>query len=81
MMMGAPVNNLGEGCSKDIGDGSYAKRPRGRPPKIGHFQDDVGPTDFAKVVLALGFRNTSDFRQYLVTVPRTIAQKTNTNCS
>lgn len=82
--MGAPVHNLGEGCSKEAGEGSSAKRPRGRPPKIGHFHDDVGPTHFAKVVLSPGLELLpipTGFRPYLGTVPRTIILKTNTGCS
>jgi hypothetical protein len=72
MMMGAPMHNLGEGCSKDAGEGSSTKRPRERHPKIGHFHDDVGPTHFAKFVMAPGLETLPippEFRPCLGTVP------------
>jgi hypothetical protein len=46
---------FGEGTSnKAAGEFNSAKRARGRPVKVGHFQDEVGPTHFAKVVLSPG---------------------------
>jgi hypothetical protein len=77
MMMGAPMHNLGKGCSKDDGEGSSTKRPRERPPKIRQFLGDVGPTHFAKIVLALRLEIlpiSPNFRQYIGTLPRKITQ-------
>jgi hypothetical protein len=84
MMMGAPVHNLSEGCSKEAGVGRSTKRPRARPPKIGHFHDDVIPTYFAIVVLASGLELLpipAGFRPYCGITHRTIVLKTNTGSS
>ena len=84
MAMGGAASHFGEGCSKDAGEGSSAKRPRGRPAQVGHFHDDVGPTHFAKVVLAPGLEMLpipTGFRRYIGTIPRKIVLKTNTGCS
>jgi hypothetical protein len=80
MVSGAHVHNLGEGCSKYAEEGRSTKRPRGRPPKIGHFHDDLGPTHFAKVLLASRLEMLPippGFRPHLGTVPSTMILKTN----
>jgi hypothetical protein len=51
-MMGAAMHNLGKGCAEDVGEGRSSKSASGRPPKVGHFHDDVGPTHFTKVIMA-----------------------------
>ena len=84
MMMGGAGSNGGEGCSMAAGQGSASKRPRGRPAQVGHFHDDVGPTHFAKVVLAPGLEMLpipTGFRHYIGTLPRKVVLKTNTGCS
>jgi hypothetical protein len=72
------MHNLSEGCSKEAGEGSSAKRPRGRLPKIRDFHDDVGLAHFVKAVLALD--SNCSFHRYLDTVHRTIILKTNSDC-
>jgi hypothetical protein len=68
------VHNLGEGCSKDAGEGIAAKNPH----------DDIGLSHFAKIIMELGdyFLPIPDaFRRYLGTIPKIIVLKTNTDCS
>jgi hypothetical protein len=31
-----------------------SKKPRGRPPSVGHFHEDVSPTHFCKIHMAPG---------------------------
>jgi hypothetical protein len=85
LLMGGPDIPFGEGTSnKAAGESSSAKRPRGRPVKVVHFHDDLGPTHFAKMVLSSGLEMlpiATGFHPYLGTVPRTIILKTNTGCS
>jgi hypothetical protein len=84
MMGGAAVPNHGEGCSKNAREGSASKRPRGRPARVGHFHDDVGPTHFAKVIMAPGLDLLpihEGFRPYIDTLPKTIVPKANTGCN
>jgi hypothetical protein len=85
MMMGGPDRLFGEGCSSEAGEGSGAKRPKGEgAAKVGHFHDDVRPTQFAKVVLSPALEMLpilTGFWQYLGIVPRTIILKTNIGCS
>ncbi|KAK1652745.1 hypothetical protein QYE76_070550 [Lolium multiflorum] len=72
------------GASKDIGEGSAAKRLRGRPPKVRYFHGDIGPSHFTKVIMELGLDLLpihDAFCQYLGTIPKTIVMKTNTRCS
>jgi hypothetical protein len=75
-----PRRGIFQGCWR----GQLWKRPWRNPPKIGHFHDDVGPTHFANIMLALGlkmFAIPPGFYPYLGTVPRTIILKKNTGCS
>jgi hypothetical protein len=84
-MMDAANMPFGEGTSnKSSGESNSAKRPRGRPIKIGHFHDDVGPTHFAKVVLSPGLEMLpipTGFHPYLGIIPRMIILNTNTSYS
>ncbi|KAK1618919.1 hypothetical protein QYE76_024436 [Lolium multiflorum] len=85
LLMGGPDIPFGEGTSnKAAGESSSAKRPRGRPVKVVHFHDDLGPTHFAKMVLSSRLEMLPipiGFHPYLGTVSRTIILKTNTGCS
>uniref|UniRef100_A0ACD5WJ99 Uncharacterized protein n=1 Tax=Avena sativa TaxID=4498 RepID=A0ACD5WJ99_AVESA len=72
--------------SKRVNDGgeSSSKRARGKPFKIAHFHDQVGPTHFVKVILAPGLDLLpipDGFRPFLGNMSRTIVLKTNTGCS
>jgi hypothetical protein len=85
LKMGETGMVFGEGTfNTSAGEGSSTKRHRGRPVKVGHFHDDVGPTHFAKVVLSLGLEIPpipTGFRPYLCSVPRMIILKMNNDCS
>jgi hypothetical protein len=53
-MAAAGVQNRGEGCSNVAAESSPRKTPRGRPVKVGHFHDDVGPSHFANAAMSHG---------------------------
>jgi hypothetical protein len=60
--------------------GSSKKRP-GRPPSVGHFHDDVSPTRFCKILMALGIGVLplrDAFRPYLGPVSGKMIVKTTT---
>jgi hypothetical protein len=50
--MGDVFPNIGEGCSKEVREGSASKKSRERLARVGHLHDKVSPTHFAKVILA-----------------------------
>jgi hypothetical protein len=84
MMMGGLASVFAEGCLKEAGEGSSAKRPRGRPMKVGHYHDDVEPIHFAKMVLSPGLEILpirTGLRPYLGTIPKMMILKTSTGYS
>ncbi|KAM0877497.1 hypothetical protein ACQ4PT_035456 [Festuca glaucescens] len=75
MRLGVPVEVPSE-------EGS-SKRPRGRPPTVGHFHEDVSTTHFCKVLMAprIGVLLLPDgFRRYLGPVPGKMIVKTTIGC-
>jgi hypothetical protein len=72
---------IGVAAVPNLGKGSSSKRPRGRPARVGHFHDGVGPTHFAKVIMAPGLDLLpipDGFRPYIGILPKIIILKTNT---
>jgi hypothetical protein len=60
------------------------KRPRGRPPTVGHFHDDVSPTHFCKILMALGIGLLplpDAFMPFLIPVQGKMIVQTTTGCS
>jgi hypothetical protein len=62
-MAATGMHNLGEGCSNIVEEGNTCKRPRGRPVKVGHYHDDLGPSHFARVVMSLGLEIVTNSRR------------------
>jgi hypothetical protein len=63
--------HLGMPVEVAVEEGS-SKKPRGWPPSVGHFHDDVSPTHFCKILMVpgIGVLPLPDaFRPYLGSVP------------